>query len=49
MRRTRKVKFGEIIGHGDSYMVFVICDCKVFSLRAIPRNAAGAVRSHTDS
>ena len=42
----QKIKFGGLIGHGNSYSDSVFRYSKVFRLHAIFPNAAGAVRSH---
>ena len=43
----QKFKFGGTIGFGYSYLDFVIRHSKVFRLRAISHDAAGAVRVQT--
>ena len=43
----QKIKFGELIGHGNSYLDSVFHYSKVFRLHAKLYDAAGAVRSHT--
>ena len=43
----QKLKFGGLIGYGNSYLDSVFCYSKAFRLHAILHDAAGAVRSHT--
>ena len=43
----QKFKFGGLIGYGNSYLDTVLRYSKVFGLRAILHDAAGALRSHT--
>ena len=43
----QKLKFGGTIGYGDSYLEFLFRQFKVFRLRAIMHDAAGAVRAHS--
>ena len=42
----QKFKFGGTIGFGDSYLVFLFRQFKVFRLYANLHDAAGAVRAH---
>ena len=42
-----KIKFGGIIGYGDSYLDFLFRHFKVFRLHGILHDAAGAVRAHS--
>ena len=43
----QKIKFGETIGYGDSYLEFLFRHFKVFRLHAIQHDAAGAVQAHS--
>ena len=43
----QKIKFGGIIGYGDSYLKFLFRHFKVFRLHAILHDTAGAVRAHS--
>ena len=43
----QKVKFGGLIGYGNSYLDCVFRYTKVFRLHTILHDAAGAVRAHT--
>ena len=43
----QKIKYGGLIGYGNSYLHSVFRYCKVFTLHAILHDAAGAVRSHS--
>ena len=43
----QKIKFGETIGYGDSYLEFLFGHFKTFRLHAKLHDAAGAVRAHT--
>ena len=43
----QKVKFGGLIGYGNSYLDSAFRYSKVFRLHAILYDAAGAVRSHS--
>ena len=43
----QKYKFGLTIGYGNSYLEFIFRHCKIFKLRAILHDAAGAVRAHS--
>ena len=42
-----KFEFGGTIGYGDSYLEFLFRHFKVFRIRAILHDAAGAVRAHS--
>ena len=44
---NQKLKFGGLIGYGNSYLDSVFRYSKVFRLNAILHDAAGAVRSHS--
>ena len=44
----QKIKFGGLIGYGNSCLDSVYRYSKVFRLHAILHDAAGAVRSHGD-
>ena len=44
----QKLKFGGIIGYGNSCLDYVFRYSKVFRLHAIVHDAAGAVRTHSD-
>ena len=43
----RKIKFGETIGYGNSYLEFLFRHFRVTRLHAILHDAAGAVRGHS--
>ena len=45
---VQKIKFGELIGYGNSYLDSVFRYSKVFRLHAILHDAAGAVRAHSN-
>ena len=44
----QKIKFGGLIGYGNSCLDSVFRYCKVFRLHAILHDAAGAVRAHSN-
>ena len=44
----QKFEVGGLIGYGNSYLDSLFRNSKVFRLHAIPYDAAGAVRSHSD-
>ena len=44
----QKIKIGGLIGYGKSYLDSVFLYSKVFRLHAILRDAAGAVRAHSN-
>ena len=47
-KMDQKLKFGETLGYGDSYLEFLFRSFKLYKLYAILPDAAGAVRAHSD-
>ena len=47
-KMDQKLKFGGLIGYGNSYLDSVFRYSKLFRLHAIPHDAAGAVRAHSN-
>ena len=43
----QKIKFGGLLGYGNSYLDSAFRYSKVFGLQAVLHDAAGAVRAHS--